>query len=149
MNYKKLLLDRLLDRYEKSRSYSLQTISNRRILVKLLQGDFPEYNVEKTDVRETINSVIQECASRELVEYSWLKHEKGNIIEKVWLRLDSLEKAYSDISRTPKGDIVGDILAMVIKAQNEVKSDWINKYLRDFRARLELKEVHAHFCLMM
>lgn len=139
MNYKKLLLDRLLDRYEKSRSYSQQTISNRRIMVKLLQGDFPEYNVEKTDVRETINSVIQECASRELVEYSWLKHEKGNIIEKVWLRLDSLEKAYSDISRTPKGDIVGDILAMVIKAQNEVKLDWINKYLRDLRARLELK----------
>ena len=77
MNYKKLLLDRLLDRYEKSRSYSQQTISNRRIMVKLLQGDFPEYNVEKTDVRETINSVIQECASRELVEYSWLKHEKA------------------------------------------------------------------------
>lgn len=139
MNYKKLLLDRLLDKYEKSRSYSGQTISSRRILLKLLQGDFPEYNVEKTEIRETINSVIQEYAAKELVAYGWLKHEKGNIIDKVWLRLDFLEKAYSEIGRIPKGDIVGDILEMVLETQKKIKSEWIGKYLSDLRAGIEQK----------
>ncbi|MGI6084763.1 MAG: Wadjet anti-phage system protein JetD domain-containing protein [Acetivibrionales bacterium] len=139
MNYKKLLLDRLLDKYEKSRSYTGQTVSNRRILLKLLKGDFPEYNVEKTEIRETINSVIQEYAAKELVAYSWLKHEKDNIIEKVWLRLDFLGKAYSEICRTPKGDIVGDILDMVLETQKKIKSEWIGKYLSDLRAGIEQK----------
>ena len=102
MQYKRLLLERLLDKYEKSRSYTGKTTRNRRIILKLLQGDFPEYDLEKPEIRETINSVIQEYGTKELVDYNWLKHEEGNIIEKVWLQPDSLQKAYTEIDRTPK-----------------------------------------------
>lgn len=139
MQYKKLLMNSLLDKYEKSRSYSGQTTGHRRILLKLLQGDFPEYDLERPEIRETINSVIQELTAKELVEYSWLKHEEGNIIEKVWLRLDSLPKAYVEIGRTPKGDIVDKILEMIRGAQSEITSDWIRQYLNDLHSGIEMK----------
>lgn len=139
MQYKKLLLTRLIDKYEKSRSYTDNTAGTRRILLKLLQDDFPEYDLEKPEVRETINSAIQEYAEKELVDFNWLKHEKGNIIEKVWLRLDSLERVYSEAGRTPKGDIVDKILSMVHQAQSEISSEWIKTYLSDLRNGIEQK----------
>lgn len=139
MMYKKLLLERLLGKYEKSRTYTGQSAGSRRILIKLLQGDFPEYNLESPEVRETINSVILEIAAKELVDYSWLKHEKGNIIEKVWLRMDSLQRAYSEIGKTPKGEVVDEILGMVHQAQSEISSEWIKHYLNDLHAGIEQK----------
>ncbi len=139
MQYKKLLIERLLDKYEKSKSYTANAAGNRRILLKLLQGDFPEYNLEKPEVRETLNSVIQEFTAKELVDFSWLKHEKGNIIEKVWLRLDSLDRVYSEIGRIPKGDIVDEISAIVNQTQQEISSGWIRTYLSDLRSGIEQK----------
>lgn len=139
MQYKRLLLERLLDKYEKSRSYTGKTTRNRRIILKLLQGDFPEYDLEKPEIRETINSVIQEYGTKELVDYSWLKHEEGNIIEKVWLQPDSLQKAYTEIDRTPKGDIAGKILEMLHETQSEINSEWISQYLNELCTGIEQK----------
>jgi len=139
MQYKRVLLERLLDKYEKSRAYTGQAKGSRRIMLKLLQGDFPEYDLENPEARETINAVIREYAAKELVDYNWLKHEEGNIIEKVWLRLDSLQGAYSEIGRTPKGEIVDEILGMVYQAQTEISSEWIRQYLNELQTGIEQK----------
>ncbi len=109
MDYKKLILDRLLDRYEKSKAFTDGT-SRRRILIRLNSHEFPEYDIEKPFVRETFNSVITELASREIVGFEWLKHEQGNIIDKVWLIVPNVSRAYEEISRKPKRSILDSIL---------------------------------------
>jgi len=60
MNYKNLILTRLLDKYEKSKFYLDKNKLNRRILLKLNSSEFPEYDIENTEVKEHINSVIDE-----------------------------------------------------------------------------------------
>jgi hypothetical protein len=109
MEYKKLILGRLLDKYEKSKSFTDET-SNRRILLKMGDRDLPEYDVEKPLVRETFNSVVKELAGKELVGFEWLKYETGNIIDKVWLLAGNVEEAYLEISRKPKRDVLDVLL---------------------------------------
>ena len=101
MEYKKLVLDRLLDRYEKSKSFKDEN-SRRRILLKMTTGDMPEYDIEKPWVRETFNSIIEDLAAKDLIHFEWAKYEEGNIIEKVWLNVSKVEDCYNEIGRKAK-----------------------------------------------
>jgi hypothetical protein len=122
MDYRKLILERLLDKYEKSKAFTDET-SKRRILIKLGSNEFPEYDIEKPIVRETFNSVIMELSSRELVGFEWLKHEDGNIIDRIWLIVPNANKAYGEISRKPKRSILDNVLERAEKAARFIGTD--------------------------
>lgn len=134
MEYKRLILDRLLDKYEKSRSFT-EGSSTRRILLKMGDAEVAEYDVEKPLVRETFNSAVIELADKELVGYEWLKYETDNIIGKVWLIVDNVEKAYMEISRQPKRDKLNDILQYTERLLAEAAAfSWLRAYLSDVKA---------------
>jgi hypothetical protein len=148
MNYKKLILGRLLDKYEKSRSFQ-GSDSPKRILIKMRQEEFPEYDVENTYNRETWNSTIRELSEQGLVDYSWLKYEKGNIIEKVWLNLSSVENAYAIAVRKPKRLILNRLLARIDEILGTVtdkpETRWIRDFLEDTRKAISNKATTAGF----
>lgn len=121
MDYRKLVLDRLLDKYEKSRAFTDEA-SKRRILIKLGSREFPEYDIEKPVVRETFNSAVIELSSRGLVGFEWLKHEQGNIIDRVWLIVPNALEAYSEISRKPKRSILDNVLERAERAARSIDS---------------------------
>lgn len=139
MEYKKLILDRLLDKYEKSKSFMDET-SNRRILLKMGDRDFPEYDVEKPLVRETFNSVVKELAGKELVSFEWLKYETGNIIDKIWLLISNVDKAYLEISRKPKRDVLDAVLQYVDRLSGKIA-------LRNERIAQRNVEINAVQCI--
>ena len=60
MDYKKIILNRLLDKYERSRAY-LDGGTARRIMLRLCSG-YAGYNLEDTAVRELVNSTVQALA---------------------------------------------------------------------------------------
>ncbi len=77
------------------------------------RDEFPEYDIENTYVRETWNSTISELSEQGLVDFNWLKFERGNIIEKVWLNLSGIENAYAVAGRKPKRQILDTLLARI------------------------------------
>lgn len=139
MDYKKILLHRLLDKYERSKAYLDENVT-RRIMLKLNSSEYPEYNIENSKTREIINSVVDELSKKEIVQYQWLKYEHGNIIEKVWLRLDKISEAYKESGRIPKSEKAATILDMVQKYKLKVTSPWIKEFLENAEAGIETKK---------
>lgn len=137
MNHKRLILDKLLDRYEKSKSF-IDENSKRRVMLKL-KDDFPEYDIEKPLIRETFNSVVEELAGKGLVGFDWLKHEKGNIIEKVWLNVSKIEDCYAEIGRKPRRLVLDNLLGMVIDLKAKAKSSWMVKFLAETEQSIKEK----------
>ncbi|HHY82018.1 MAG TPA: DUF2399 domain-containing protein [Clostridiales bacterium] len=144
MYYKRIVLDRLLDRYERSKTF-INGNSKRRIMLKMTRGDFPEYDIEEPLVRETFNSVILELAEKGLVGFDWVKHETGNIIEKVWLNVSRVEDCYIEIGRKAKKVILDDLLGRVIELKDKAKDNWIVEFLTDTEQSIKEKASTSGF----
>lgn len=71
MNYKGITLNKLLDKYEKSKS--AYTESNRRIILKM--KEIEEYDIENYETKKVFNDIIKELKEKRIVDYSWEPHE--------------------------------------------------------------------------
>lgn len=76
MDCKNIILNKLLDKYEKSKS--VYTKSNRRILLKM--RDIKEYDIENYEIKKIFHDCIEELAKEQVVEYSWKPYEKRKYI---------------------------------------------------------------------
>ena len=139
MDYKKLLLNRLLDRFEKSKRYLDASVS-RRTMLNLKAPDYPEYNIENSRTREIINAAVQELNHQGIVGYEWLKYEHGNIIDRVWLQPDKTKEAYKEAGRVPKSEKAAAVLDIVQKYKLKVTSPWIKEFLENAEAGIETKK---------
>lgn len=144
MDYKKAILNILLDKFERSKSY-LDNGSSRRILLKLFSKEFPDYNIEKPEIRELINSIVKELEAKQLLGFEWLRFEKGNIIEKVWLRPENIDMAYQEAGRPPKSSRALAIHKMVRELKENISLSWIRKYLEDTESNIEIKKSASPF----
>lgn len=144
MDYKKLLLNRLLDKFEKSKAY-LDTSVSRRIMLKLGSSDYPEYDIESSKTREIINSAVSELSQKGILGYEWLKYEQGNIMQKVWLKLDKVEEAYKEAGRVPKSKKASAVLDMVRKSKEKISTSWINEFLETAEASIVKKRSTSPF----
>ena len=72
MNYKNMILNKLLDKYEKSKSS--YTESNRRIILKM--KDMYEYDIENYEAKKIFHDVVYELKNEEIIDYSWKLYEK-------------------------------------------------------------------------
>lgn len=131
MDYKRLILNRLLDKFERSKLYLGEDTLNRRVLLKMNKREFPEYDVEVSDIRELVNSIVKELSEKNILDFSWFKYEKNNIIEKVWLRTDNIEEAYREAARAPKSARTDTILNLVRDYKEHVTAAWIGSFLED------------------
>lgn len=78
MNYKLFLLNKLLDKYEKSKSIYEDT--NRRIILKM--KDLKEYNIENFETKKIFHDIIIELKNENIIDYSWEKYEKRKYFER-------------------------------------------------------------------
>ena len=72
MDFEKIILNTLLDKYEASNS--LYKASNRRIILKM--KNLTGYNIENYDRKQIIHDVIFELKKAGIIDFSWQKYEK-------------------------------------------------------------------------
>lgn len=140
MDYKRLILNRLLNKFERSKLYLGEGTLNRRVLLKMNKREFPEYDVEVSGIRELVNSIVKELSEKNILDFAWLKYEKNNIIEKVWLRVDNIEEAYREAVRTPKSVRADTILNLVRDYKEHVTAAWILSFLEDAEYCIESRK---------
>ncbi len=97
MNYKRFLVNSLLDKYERSLHSQGSGLSNRRVLLRT--KELPEYDVRNLEIRDSFNHAVIELEKQQIVLFKWLHGRKGFIIEEVWLNLEQVENAYLSIER--------------------------------------------------
>ena len=102
MNYKDLILNKLLDKFEKSKSY-LENV-NRRIILKL--ENVKEYNIQNYEEKMLFHEIVKDLKNKGLVNFSWVKFEQENIMNEIWLVKENVEKAYAEIKELIQSKII-------------------------------------------
>ena len=102
MNYKQIILNKLLDKYEKSKSYLKHT--NRRIMIKA--QEIKEYKVENYEQKILFHEMLKDLKAKRIVDFDYLKYEEGNILDKIWLEKENVDNAYLEIQRANPKKII-------------------------------------------
>jgi hypothetical protein len=132
--YREALLSALLDKYEAGSFFRTGTKPSRRIMLRLYDGgvsDFPVYEIEKPEIRETINKAVLSLHEKGLVLYQWMKGEDHHILARVWINFENIGAAYSYINRKPANDTADEACLELLDALEKVKSGWIKDFLTD------------------
>jgi len=105
-NYKNMLLNMLLDKYERSSLYKGENTVNVSIALKFTKDTLPDYyNEYKYELKDEINSQCMFLSEKGFISIRWKKYQEGNIIEKIELNTELLDEVYDELNRTKKSSM--------------------------------------------
>jgi hypothetical protein len=145
MNYDEQILNVLMDKYERSTAYRDLNKINRGIYLEYSRQNMPDY-FKDTSARfkESINGTSIGLENKEFIKIHWLKHEKGNIIEKVALNVDKAQEIYLHLDKQPKKLKEQNTIAIAQKYMPAAKG-WAYEFLEYITASLEKGEGVAFY----
>lgn len=131
---KRAILNKLLDKYEKTAAYKSGVRPDRRVLLELYgkkKTEFTEYDIESFKKRTQINSDVRSLAGSGLIFYEWFKGEEEHIIERVWLNIDNVDEAYRYIGRISAKEAALSIASELEEKLGHLNADWIVSFYKD------------------
>ena len=118
-----IILNRLLDKYEKSKHLLEPGGSNRRVMLRVEKRELPEYKYEAADIRDAFNRAAQELEQERLISIEWLKGRP--VLSGVILNLDQAERCYQMAGRTHPRRQAEIVARMAQSALAGVETPWI------------------------
>ena len=110
MNYISFILNYLLDKYERSKSFVQNDEIQRKISVKV-NKIFPEYGDEaKYELFTQVNTAVQTLVSEKFITIS---RKKNGLIDSIVLNSDKLEEIYVFLSRKPKSETNQQLISLL------------------------------------
>lgn len=101
MTEQRTILNRLLDKYEKSRHLHEPGASTRRVMLRVGKNELPEYVYQNADIRDAYNEAARALEAQQLV---WLEWVKGwPVLSTVILRLEQVMPCYAAAERVHPG----------------------------------------------
>ena len=121
MDYERLILEKLIVKFESSAHYRETAAVGRRVMLKLgpHSRDLKEYDIEQPDQKQAIHAAIFHLYDAGLIQYEWERFNKGNVLSTVWLNLEAIETVYERLGRRPKRETVDTIRNVITKMLNE------------------------------
>lgn len=144
VQYDKIVLNKLLDRYESS---LLSTGKNERTIHiewQFTKKNLPAYFDESSEEYEKIHILMQRLEEEKMIYIIWKNNKSGHVIQKVRLNVESLEKVYQVVKRIPKTDLVKQN-RMFLEEVLENTESWVSRkfaqYLQErFESNKSVKE---------
>ncbi len=93
MNEQRIIMNRLLDKYEHSKHLTEPGVSNRRVMLKVEKKDLPEYAYEDAAVRDSYNEAAKALEKQHLVQLEWVKGRP--VLSVIVLCLDRVMQCYA------------------------------------------------------
>ena len=111
-NYKETILNHLLDKYERSKSFTGDNKVEQRFSVRLAKL-FPEYEDEAAyELFNALNDAVDELSAMGFVSF---KNKKNEVIDTVSLNPARLDDIYGFLSRTPKALTNSELMVLFDK----------------------------------
>lgn len=119
MDYERWILEQLLEKYEKSKAYATD-IFVKRISIDVKKEHRIQAILEQIDEKRVFLSVLDTLKEEGIIDYSWVKYEEGNLIDRIWLipEKDAIAKCYRKAERIPAKEKAA-ILAELLKTYSE------------------------------
>ncbi len=136
--YSKVILNKLIDKYEKSSLYKENNKVNVNIYFKFNKKELSDYyNELNFKYKESINEECINLENKDYIKIHWKKYEENNIIEKVQLDIKSLNEIYKYLNRVKKSRLEEESINLL---KNHLGSnEWIDEFLNDMIKLLKEK----------
>ncbi len=133
--YERIILDNLLDKYEKSKSFTGDNKVNQRFTVKASKL-FPRYTDHSNyEVFKAVNEAVDILVRKQFVI---AKANSAKVYDDIALSLDKLEQIYQYINRLPKKDVNESVLQLMEKHKDI--NDILNRYCNTQCERISMNK---------
>lgn len=128
---KKVILSRLLDKYENSKHLFEPGVSNRRVMLRVASGgrEFPEYDYQDASVRDAYNEAANALEKEGLVTNEWVKDRP--VLSCVILNLNRVMECYRLVGRTHPKVLAEQVASAVMAQLAHVSTAWIAAWRDD------------------
>ena len=123
MDYRKQLLNDLLDKYEKS----TQTEFKRRIMLDCTKLSY--LDITDPEQKKLFLDAVIELSEKELAFYDW--ERKGLVVKHVWLNTDKADEAFAFIGRKSARSAANELVALFGEYSERIHTLWITEYLNN------------------
>jgi len=135
-NYKKLILDKLIDSYENSIIYKGDSLRDNKIYFKFDLKNLKEYFDELNyKYKEEIDIACEQLENEELIKIYRGKGFKNHIIEKVQLKLENLQEIYLYLNRKEKKQKQNEVFSLL--EDYKVREDFLGDFANYIIDKLE------------
>ena len=133
----KLVLNRLLDKYENSSHLSSPGTSNKRVMLNVESKGFPEYDYENAEIRDSINGACIKLEKEGVIFAEWLVDRP--LLKKVILNLSEIELAYKIAGRLHPFEQIKVIKQLLDKFLLNPQKEWVASWKKDILISLDEK----------
>lgn len=144
MTVQGIILNRLLDKYENSKHLLAPGASLRRVMLRVVKNEFPEYNYEDATIRDTYNAAAQELERQRLVQLEWVKGRP--LLSSIVLNLDQIMQSYTVAERIHPQVRATHVAKLVQDSLVGVNVPWIVAWKEDFCTAAEAFAKIPSFC---
>lgn len=136
-----IALNRLLDKYESSKVFVDGSTTIRRIQIRMTDDVLPGYlnGTLDPDEHRQLHAQLEEWAKARILSLTWVKHEEGNLLERVHLEWNGIERAYEILGRTPLKLVLNNLLEELDEWEGRLCTPWMLRWLRDVREQVIAK----------
>lgn len=139
-----IILNRLLDSYERSKHVIAPGTSNRRVMLDVAKKDLKEYRYTEIAVRDAYNEGATHLASLGLISIEWLPSQA--VFSRLVLNLDTVMEAYALLGRTHPRDLARAVVQRIETALSKVSVPWIRAWGDDVCNRAKAQYKVPSFC---
>lgn len=151
MRLEREILNKLLDKYERSKAF-MTGESSRRIMIDVAKDAELAKLCEDYDDKKDLLAALRDLRGEGVLDYSWVKYEEENLIDRVWLitEPEMLARSYRLADRIPKSErlrVLEDQAEKALKNLKDQKGDpaialFLSSVLEECRNR---KKIPAPF----
>lgn len=139
-NYKEIILNLLLDKYERSKSFTGDNKVEQRFSVKIATL-FPKYGDEaEYDLFNALNEAVFALSEMDFVSFQC---KKNGVIENVSLKFTRLYDAYAYLTRTPKAETNRNLTGLL--EQYDGKNDLLTRFCAVQKERIAKNKKAEYF----
>ena len=138
--WRKEILNRLLDKYERTEAFKKGELPDRRIILRLYgasKSDFSAYEIDNHFVRKEINETVISMQEQGLVGYEWFRGEENHIMTRLWLDLEHIDDAYRAAGRQSAKTLATAVINELEQEIEGINAEWIIAYYSDTKAYIQ------------
>lgn len=144
MSERSIILNRLLDKYENSKHLSEPGTSLRRVMLRVAQKEFPEYDYEDAAVRDAYNAAALELENQQLVHLEWVKGRP--LLSTVVLNLTQVMQCYDLAGRVHPKVRATYVASLISDSLEGVVVPWIAAWREDIYTEAQEHMKVPSFC---
>lgn len=129
MTEQRIILSRLLDKFENSKHLSEPGTSHRRVMLRVDKKELPEYRYEDATTRDAYNEAARILEARQMVQLEWIKDRP--LLSTVVLNLEQVSLCYTALGRVHPKTRANHITTLIDGSLEGVSIPWIVAWKED------------------